>query len=54
MTHTIQSNGGEKIRGGAHRMKVDGEVLVALEITVRLFRRSPTAMAYTTVFRKLR
>jgi hypothetical protein len=35
-------------------MKVDGEVLVALEITARWFRRSPTAMAYMMVFRKLR
>jgi hypothetical protein len=35
-------------------MKVDGKVLAALEITARWFQRSPMAMAYTTVFRKLR
>jgi hypothetical protein len=34
-------------------MKVDGEVLAALEITARQFRRSLMVMAYTTVFRKV-
>jgi hypothetical protein len=50
----LRSDGREKDRGRAHREKVDGEGLAALEIKARWFRSSSMAMVYMTVFRELR